>query len=73
MDDPIWTRSYPPGVKWDAPIATSVKPGVHVGLYLPNTPHYTVAFFGVLKAGGTPTPTPTLPLPGGGSEEQELI
>ena len=30
-----------------------VKPGVHVGLYLPNTPHYVVAFFGVLKAGGT--------------------
>jgi len=29
-----------------------VKPGVHVGLYLPNTPHYIVAFFGVLKAGG---------------------
>jgi long-chain acyl-CoA synthetase len=29
-----------------------VKPGVHVGLYLPNTPHYVVAFFGVLKAGG---------------------
>ena len=30
-----------------------VKPGVHVGLYLPNTPHYPIAFFGVLKAGGT--------------------
>ncbi len=30
-----------------------VRPGVHVGLYLPNTPHYFVAFFGVLKAGGT--------------------
>jgi long-chain acyl-CoA synthetase len=29
-----------------------VKPGVHVGLYLPNTPHYIVAFFGILKAGG---------------------
>src|SRR5205085_12153741 len=29
-----------------------VKPGVHGGLYLPNTPHYIVAFFGVLKAGG---------------------
>jgi long-chain acyl-CoA synthetase len=29
-----------------------VGPGVHVGLYLPNTPHYLVAFFGVLKAGG---------------------
>jgi len=32
--------------------ALGVKPGVHVGLYLPNTPHYIVAFFGVLKAGG---------------------
>src|SRR5258706_5657018 len=30
-----------------------VRPGVHVGLYLPNTPHYPIAFFGVLKAGGT--------------------
>ena len=99
MNAPIWAKSYPPGVRWDAEIpvgpvqevidiaATTwpdqpaldfmgrrinyaelqalvhraakgfqklgVKPGVHVGLYLPNTPHYTVAFFGVLKAGGT--------------------
>jgi long-chain acyl-CoA synthetase len=30
-----------------------VRPGAHVGLYLPNTPHYPIAFFGVLKAGGT--------------------
>src|SRR5713226_8471781 len=30
-----------------------VKPGVNVGLYLPNSPHYIIAFFGVLKAGGT--------------------
>lgn len=30
-----------------------VRPGVHVGLYLPNTPHYIIAFFGVMKAGGT--------------------
>jgi long-chain acyl-CoA synthetase len=30
-----------------------VKPGVHVGLYLPNTPHYLISLFGVLKAGGT--------------------
>src|SRR6516164_8638958 len=22
-----------------------VRPGVHVGLYLPNTPHYLIAFF----------------------------
>jgi long-chain acyl-CoA synthetase len=29
-----------------------VGPGVHVGLYLANTPHYLIAFFGVLKAGG---------------------
>jgi len=29
-----------------------VRPGVHVGLYLPNTPHYVIAFFGVMKAGG---------------------
>ena len=30
-----------------------VGPGVHVGLYLPNTPHFAIAFFAVLKAGGT--------------------
>jgi long-chain acyl-CoA synthetase len=30
-----------------------VKPGVHVGLYLPNCPHYIIAFFGILIAGGT--------------------
>jgi len=30
-----------------------VKPGVHVGIYLPNSPHCVVAFFGILKAGGT--------------------
>lgn len=30
-----------------------VGPGIHVGLYLPNSPHYPIAFFGVLKAGGT--------------------
>ncbi|HYM30735.1 MAG TPA: AMP-binding protein [Candidatus Cybelea sp.] len=29
-----------------------VKKGVHVGLFLPNTPHYIIAFFGILKAGG---------------------
>jgi long-chain acyl-CoA synthetase len=30
-----------------------VGPGVHVGIYLPNTPHYFITFFGILKAGGT--------------------
>ena len=30
-----------------------VGPGDHVGLYLPNTPHYPVAFFGALRAGAT--------------------
>ena len=29
-----------------------VGPGVHVGLYLPNTPHYPITFFAVLAAGG---------------------
>jgi long-chain acyl-CoA synthetase len=33
--------------------ALGVGPGIHVGLFLPNTPHYVIAFFGVLKAGGT--------------------
>ena len=99
MSEHPWIKSYPPGVRWDAPIPIGpvqgvldtaaatwpdhpaldfmgrrisyselqslvdraakgfqqlgVKPGVHVGLYLPNTPHYPIAFFGVLKAGGT--------------------
>jgi len=30
-----------------------VGPSVHVGLFLPNTPHYLIAVFGVLQAGGT--------------------
>ncbi|RYF30971.1 MAG: long-chain fatty acid--CoA ligase, partial [Comamonadaceae bacterium] len=30
-----------------------VRPGMHVGLYLPNTPHYFIGFFAVLKAGAT--------------------
>ncbi|MFT3799911.1 MAG: long-chain fatty acid--CoA ligase [Burkholderiaceae bacterium] len=30
-----------------------VGPGVHVGLFLPNTPHYLVCVFAVLQAGGT--------------------
>jgi long-chain acyl-CoA synthetase len=30
-----------------------VGPGVHVGLFLPNTPHYLIALFGVWQAGGT--------------------
>jgi long-chain acyl-CoA synthetase len=93
-----WVKSYPPNVRWNAPLELSsvqsvletaaerfgpkpaldfmnkqrtyaeldalanraaagfqklgVKPGVHVGIYLPNTPHYVIAFFGVLKAGG---------------------
>jgi long-chain acyl-CoA synthetase len=93
-----WVKSYPPNVRWNAPLELSsvqsvlekaaerfdarpalefmnkrityaelnalanraaagfqklgVGPGVHVGLYLPNTPHYVIAFFGVLKAGG---------------------
>jgi long-chain acyl-CoA synthetase len=29
-----------------------VGPGVHVGLFLPNTPFYPICFFGILKAGG---------------------
>ena len=94
-----WIKSYPDGVKWDAPLPLmpvqnllddavkrwpdrpaiefmghvinyaelgdlanraakgfqeiGVGPGVHVGLYLPNTTHCAIAFFGVLKAGGT--------------------
>ncbi len=99
MNAQPWLKSYPAGVRWDAPIERGsvqsvlaesarrfgplpalqfmdkriayselealsdraaagfqklgVGPGVRVGLYLPNTPHYPIAFFGVLKAGGT--------------------
>ncbi|MFZ6657469.1 long-chain-fatty-acid--CoA ligase [Undibacterium sp. TJN19] len=30
-----------------------VEPGMHIGLYLPNTPHYVISFFAILQAGGT--------------------
>jgi long-chain acyl-CoA synthetase len=32
--------------------ALGVGTGVHVGLHLPNTPHYAICFFAVLMAGG---------------------
>jgi long-chain acyl-CoA synthetase len=32
--------------------ALGVGPGVHVGLFLANTPHYIISFFAILKAGG---------------------
>ena len=32
--------------------ALGVGPGVHVGLYLANTPHHAISFFAVLQAGG---------------------
>ena len=98
MDAEPWLKSYPPGVRWDAPIQLKplqailetsarrfadrpalqfmdkrisyaelnaladraaagfqklgVGPGVHVGVFMPNTPHYVIAPFGVLRAGG---------------------
>ena len=94
-----WIKSYPEGVRWDAPIPVvpvqtiladsvarfpdkyafecmgkrityreldalvdraaaglqklGVGPGVHVGMFLPNTLHYVIGFFGTLRAGGT--------------------
>ena len=99
MRDMPWLKSYPAGVRWDAPLdpkpvqqlledaaaawpdkpalqfmgrriayreldalasraakglqALGVKPGVHVGLFLANTPHYLIVLFGIWKAGGT--------------------
>jgi long-chain acyl-CoA synthetase len=35
--------------------ALGVKPGVHVALHLPNLPHYPVAFYATLRAGGVVT------------------
>ena len=120
-----WVKSYPPNVRWNAPLElTSVQsvletaaerfgskpaldfmnkrisyseldalanraaagfqklgvgPGVHVGLYLPNTPHYMIAFFGVLKAGGVVVnyspldALPTLQLKVNDSETEILV
>lgn len=33
--------------------ALGVKKGIHVGLFLPNTPAYVFFFFAIIKAGGT--------------------
>jgi len=33
--------------------ALGVARGVKVGLFLPNCPHFVIAYFGILKAGGT--------------------
>ena len=40
-----------------------VKPGDRVSLVLPNTPHFVVAFFGVLRAGGVVVQTNPLYTP----------
>jgi long-chain acyl-CoA synthetase len=34
-------------------LSLGVKPGTRVGLFLPNTPHYPVAYYGALLAGAT--------------------
>lgn len=34
-------------------LALGVKPGTRVGLFLPNTPHYPIAYYGALLAGAT--------------------
>ena len=34
-------------------IQLGVKPGTRVGLFLPNTPHYPIAYYGALLAGAT--------------------
>jgi len=53
-----WVKSYPPNVRSDAPLELSSVQSVlenaaeRFGLYLPNTPHYVIGFFGVLRAGG---------------------
>lgn len=52
----VWTyREYGEMVEKTAAGLQSmgVKPGVHVGLCLPNTPYYTVFYFAILKIGGT--------------------
>ena len=99
MTEPLWQKSYPPGVSWQFSFeprhvctlldeatqrwpkniyldfmdkrlnyeqvhdlvdratkglqALGVGPGTHVGLFLPNTPHYPILFFAILRAGGT--------------------
>ncbi|GAA4009122.1 AMP-binding protein [Sphingomonas humi] len=34
-------------------LALGVRPGTRVGLFLPNTPHYPIAYYGALLAGAT--------------------
>ena len=43
--------------------AIGVKPGERVSLVLPNTPHFLVAFFGILRAGGVVVQTNPLYTP----------
>jgi long-chain acyl-CoA synthetase len=37
--------------------ALGVKPGDRVGLFIPNTPQFVIAFYGILKAGGVAVAT----------------
>lgn len=37
--------------------AQGVKPGDRVGLFIPNTPQFVIAFYGILKAGGVAVAT----------------
>ncbi|MGH6990082.1 MAG: long-chain-fatty-acid--CoA ligase [Stellaceae bacterium] len=43
--------------------ALGVGPGVQVALHLPNSPHFTICFFGVLMAGGRVVPFSPLAAP----------
>ena len=43
--------------------ALGVGPGVSVALHLPNTPHFIIAFYGVLMAGGRVVPLSPLAAP----------
>jgi long-chain acyl-CoA synthetase len=43
--------------------ALGVGPGVQVALHLPNSPHFTISFFGVLMAGGRVVPFSPLAAP----------
>lgn len=43
-------------------MASGLRPGARVGLFMPNSPHFLIALFGLWRAGATVVPlAPTLP------------
>ena len=47
---PELVQTFTDLVKW---VELGVKPGDKVALMLPNTPHFVICYYAILKAGGT--------------------